>query len=1689
MDSGILDVAWCQGYNGSKLSVIETGVIAYQCGRNVKTVSLSGKYGAFAFKDAAIGPVAFHKVNKHIAIAEYTQKPKIFIYEYPSFSELTVLTEGADLEFQTIAFSESDYLASISGVPNFKLILWNYVDNIQLSTVAITKDAVKSLSFNKTNWRQICMMTDSVITLWSVEQCNTKFLIRSHVIRLPPANLNEHMDEYVVSFDNQTEKKPSKKNNKYVMDIPDSAIAGLSGEEVEYFDVVKDSTLRVRPVSITWLPTGDFYVGCEDGELFKVDTDLMKIYVLYCPSSNVEENSEDQSNSSHLGSVTLDELQVVDLKPGSLQCMDFHQNGLYIAGKDGFIRLLDVTSEKIILKEEIYVNFPVTSIAFSPNYQILAWGSPEGIIQYYTCGNVNSVTTLLDVHHGKFVGVGGLPLGTDCAVSLREDGLLQLWKLADGTYVSELNIGEVCEALVCSRLAQYAVVGTRSGSLCFIDLTNTQKPRLIVKQRLFRQPLKHLVFNGDAGTLLFVASDVNSIFVIDARATAGFSVLGYLTVSGKTQCMATYVNNHNTILLVACNNNPQISGANLLYKYTFSDDMIKDIHLHYKSSMCDIKEESCRALKMGLRHAICSLAFSDLDFFYAISANTKRLISFPLPDQDKKLRKVDLLLSATGDHPGLQLPGGHVLMSPHCKWLLTYGADGYIKIRTCTQLDKTAAFATFEYRDGGVRSVAFSDDHVYILCIGYDGTISCCHWNRFKGKSGGFGLKHKRDRDTDFANRENARLTAFQDYMQSYGSHRKASEIEHERKVGVEFNKQAAQDRDEIYISPPPTPSVNATWLEQHEIDLLRQEGQHFASIKYELRSQIRDIRKTIQNMMIQNNDLPDIEKLSRNEFDLDLEEQNRLQAEGEAEIHKVREDIEYENLSKLYIREKIKEQCWDKMNVKGRAIQAFNSALEVTNFPLRERSGDFLRLIKTVSTRRKIEMREAEARKQIAEVVPKLSTHEDEVETEETDESSVDHLSLNGSLGALCGGANEQFYNQFDMHCREQKINQIILIEDAIHRIKEAFNKEFDEVYSKKEQEITKVKEKNKRISKIIDYLGLDEEILEPGMSVAEKPELLFEVNENEIKAEKYLTAEQRKQLEEAKRLEEERRARERGDNARERALEMMMGGVLEIKKEDELKKDVPKPAFMLTKKEEEFSEEEQKLFKEYLKKVQDLNEEREKFKKQLESELRKLQVTIQENLQAFDDTLNLLFERKIKIMMVVFQEELKILRLRYAMLIQEEIETQEKDLTHALEHKKHLKQQSAEAVAEAKKSLEICRNEYDTLQAEDKYLERSFKREFNDISAVIVDGLYKHFKKRPRASKYRNPSEPPILNKSQNPFADRPSSALQLAVQKTQMSMALDDLDKLTNAPEGLDVLVWERMCKLRRAKVESEAMLKAKANALAEVQSFLHKRHSDDDKLKAEIEQINHKLSKLKEDEQRFILNLEVQLLLKQGQIEVDCGPFIQDFRDSVLIHRSVVEDLNTTIKALGESKIASMVESKDFRKGIIQLEWEHKKMSMEMEDLESKMKDIQFIKVTREIQAFLQEEDYEAKKQAEIATLEQTITMLKKYHEKNVAKKTQTLKSIQRGAKMKEVSNEKLYAELLDLNVVVNERRHIEEVNGGCRDDGGEVRRYQEIKQRRKLVDLAKAQAQEIAILRAEVERLRMRTFPALVQVER
>lgn len=56
------------------------------------------------------------------------------------------------------------------------------------------------------------------------------------------------------------------------------------------------------------------------------------------------------------------------------------------------------------------------------------------------------------------------------------------------------------------------------------------------------------------------------------------------------------------------------------------------------------------------------------------------------------------------------------------------------------------------------------------------------------------------------------------------------------------------------------------------------------------------------------------------------------------------------------------------------------------------------------------------------------------------------------------------------------------------------------------------------------------------------------------------------------------------------------------------------------------------------------------------------------------------------------------------------------------------------AETVTLAKAHVEAFRNQYDIVVAEDKVMDKAFKREFLDVSSIMCDHLYKLFRKRPR-------------------------------------------------------------------------------------------------------------------------------------------------------------------------------------------------------------------------------------------------------------------------------------------------------------------------------------------------------------------
>ncbi len=104
------------------------------------------------------------------------------------------------------------------------------------------------------------------------------------------------------------------------------------------------------------------------------------------------------------------------------------------------------------------------------------------------------------------------------------------------------------------------------------------------------------------------------------------------------------------------------------------------------------------------------------------------------------------------------------------------------------------------------------------------------------------------------------------------------------------------------------------------------------------------------------------------------------------------------------------------------------------------------------------------------------------------------------------------------------------------------------------KVNEIARIKEKNVRISKIISQLKLKDPLVQPSLGILEEPEKLLVVEDSEVQIERYISPKEQKVIEEAGMLDEEKRLAAMGDNPRERALEMMMGGRLEANVEEDL-------------------------------------------------------------------------------------------------------------------------------------------------------------------------------------------------------------------------------------------------------------------------------------------------------------------------------------------------------------------------------------------------------------------------------------------------------------------------------------------------------------------------------------------------------
>ncbi|KAM4730166.1 cilia- and flagella-associated protein 43 [Anableps anableps] len=1422
------------------------------------------------------------------------------------------------------------------------------------------------------------------------------------------------------------------------------AISELSEKNPFSYESLLSTRATLTPSAVCWAATSQLYVGCVEGYLLVVDIENLSVSVLFNPAADDA---------------------ILELKNFYFQALTLSSNGLIAVGKEGVVHCLQIRRTQTSITQTWQLDRPVSAAMVSPDNGTLLLSANTGQIYLLNPGNSDQIEKVLDVLSGSFLTAALLHTDKNICVSLREGGVLELWS-SNGSSLGSLPLQTEVTSLACCPIAHYAAVGTASGKVLFIDLNSETQLRLVHEVYLYHSAVAHLVFDQEGHYLLCSGSDLH-LYVLDARPSTMFSVIGFIDVpdcvlSLSTQCLSSS-EKVNVLVLCASQEDEKNDGSLL---------MVFSLPLKNIAGPDCVDRNGCLYIVEVFRYIVpipltsCALGVNEV---FAYCHRQKTLQRFQLPKGTGGLSSQQVVqLNLKEEVKGHLLGPVSLLLSPDCMWLASIGRDGSLRIRSTSSVEDYCELWCHSCCLGGIRTVSFSQDGQTLVTTGFkDGSLLCINFRAVDAydKKGKRFSQYRQAMSMETAfNSENPILITLPEWDQETPvSCKKTEETEVSSATSIDVTEQ-----DESYLPIASSP----TWFESRQEEIVKEDNKQYTETKKNLRETIKELRETIQKMLRENESLPE------EQFNLNVEEQKRLDTMVEQEAERVRAEIEQEIIEKCYLRDVMKRERWDSMMIKPRTIRAFHSEMAVKNYPLKERTEKELEEIRRVHNMRKIEKAACKLRD-----LKKNSSEQEEEQDEEGHEA--ENTALNGSISAQLGYTSPCIYNQFSLQTVEQRINQIILFQDLIYSIKMAFNSDFEALLKRKLQELKRLQDRNKNIREVMQKLNVKQTLWEPSLTDNEWPERVLIVDDSEIKAEKYLTPEQREQ-EERERLEKESRLTAQSDDSRERALDDMMEGVLEVKKIDILKVEIPPPEFVVTKADIQWSEEEKKTYKEYEKNVKDLNEEKEKYKRGLEIEIKKLQESIKDATEKFDESLTKLFEKKLTSTLAIYQEELKITYLADSVHTVDEMNNQEQDLKLKLEQLLANKMKTEKDLMRYEDEVEQFQYLYENVVADDKLLDNEFRKGFADQPKHVTDQLYKLFKRRPRVQRLRAQTE-----HASNLFKQHGPNSFQAPDGLSQMLTAMAEMDAPENMPKGLSPFIWEKFCVVRKAKVESEHRMKMKALNLAEMQAFLHRRSDEDNACLEEIELHFEALQSLRSKRNQHLMNTTVQVVLPQGQVETSTADWTAETAetDFIVLHKSVIDNLKDNIRRLAEQNIASMEARREVRKDIIQLEWEHRVMNKKIEDLNDKKKDMKMLRLSKEDMKCLGKKDQNAYMLEKIIMLEKSIAFMKQTHKRSIHQRMKKLKRINKKMAKIEQSTADFEKELPYLQVTVSELRHIYEAADTEENEAKErEERYQEIIHRRDLADLARAQSEELDILWNEVERLERRNFPSLDQMK-
>ncbi|VVC42480.1 WD40/YVTN repeat-like-containing domain,WD40-repeat-containing domain [Cinara cedri] len=720
------------------------------------------------------------------------------------------------------------------------------------------------------------------------------------------------------------------------------------------------------------------------------------------------------------------------------------------------------------------------------------------------------------------------------------------------------------------------------------------------------------------------------------------------------------------------------------------------------------------------------------------------------------------------------------------------------------------------------------------------------------------------------------------------------------------------------------------TWTMINEKNELDADNVLYSQQKNEIIRAFNNIKKEVLLILLNTNvNGSEDTRINIEEFDLNVDYRQEFREKSKIKRQIYEEKI-LDDINKFKIEtENIIKEHWEYLSVKPMAVYCLKKLYKVDNYPISIQDQGDNTLVNQIIEKRKLI--EDEENPSTSSIYPSASTDwmDDETVLTESDYKQNKHY-LMGSISYKLMNSNIENLNfQNNYYQLEKAEDEIILLKFVINRLKENFNEIFNDLFVKKQVQLNNLKEHNNSLREIENEFRLACKVESTELSVVdfewnqyEQTEQLIHTKDDEVSLKSHNVLSNKQTMLGENSAKDEHNAQSLAiDNFRREALITMMDGVLEKRWEDELKKDVPISENILNKKPENYTEEDFKDLDEYDNLVAAKNNERLKYKKILEEKKATIIQQINKSIEEFDNDVFEIYKIKLKYNSAINQENLKINRISKMLsdisYRKQQIKLHEFSTSKNILHS-HLFPKSIseieQTIAETNKNITNTEtihggliNSIELFKEKDNDLQTNFKSVFP--SKLIYKQALDVYNRRPKLQGDRNYSlllGYQFISNIMGPGHDESNMNLEF-VKYLDTLKVYDDFKYVEDNELNMDKITWNKVCNLRRIKIESEFKIRTFERDATEKANLLDNLIHDKEDDEILIQKLKSSIITLKNKDKHYENDSQIQLVLKQGNVQVQTTGHISDFYKTKLLPKSDIEEVNAKIKEMGKIKI--------------------------------------------------------------------------------------------------------------------------------------------------------------------------------------